>query len=130
MAGELELFEVQERMEKLLGSQRAFIFAPEMFSAIAGGFGSGKTRAGIIKGLILSAMYPGNEGIIGRYRGTDLTDSTMPVFFEVCPPSWIAKKGYNKKTQTVTLRNGSKIYFRHIHDPKARTAKTRRVGAN
>lgn len=131
MSKELELFEVQERMEKFLPSQQEFIFSPEMFAALGGGFGSGKTRAGVLKALILSALYPKNEGIIGRFRGTDLEDSTKPSFFEVCPPSWIAKRGgYNKQTNTVTLRNGSKIYFRHIHDPNARTSKTRRVGAN
>jgi hypothetical protein len=126
----LYVHEVEERMEQLLGSQRAFISAPEKFAMIGGGYGSGKTRAAVLKGLILSAIYPGNEGIIGRFHGTDLQDSTIPVFFEVCPPSWIRKNGYNKKDNTVTLINGSKIYFRHIHDAKAGAAKTRRVGAN
>jgi hypothetical protein len=120
--------EVEDRMESLLGSQREFVSAPEKFAMIGGGYGSGKTRAAVLKGLILSAIYPGNEGIIGRYHGTDLEDSTIPVFHEVCPPSWI--KSFNKKTNTVTFLNGSKIYFRHIHDAKAGAAKTRRVGAN
>ena len=99
---------------------------------MAGGYGSGKTTAAIIKCLLLSAIYPGNEGIIGRFRGSDLEDSTKKVFFDVCPVSWIpARGGYNKQSNTVTLINGSKIYFRHIHDPNARGGmKTRRVGAN
>src|SRR5581483_1023964 len=136
MPNEIEQFEVDERLGELLPSQKEFIFSPARFSAIAGGFGSGKTRAGVLKGLLLSAMYPGNVGMIARYHGTDLEDTTIPVFFEVCPPSWI--KRYNKKTNTVVLRNGSVILFRHIHDAsstKKTTAsavgpKTRRLGAN
>ena len=80
-------------------------------------------------GLILSQAYPGNVGLIGRFHASNLEESTIPLFFDVCPPSWI--KSYNKKTQIVTLRNGSKIMFRHIHDPKAAGGmKSRRVGAN
>src|SRR5581483_1587809 len=139
MPNEIEQFEVDERLGELLPSQKEFIFSPARFSAIAGGFGSGKTRAGVLKGLLLSAMYPGNVGMIARYHGTDLEDTTIPVFFEVCPPSWIRR--YNKKTNTVILRNNSVIYFRHIHDAQgAKKAqaqsssafgpKTRRLGAN
>lgn len=65
--------------------------------------------------------------MILRYRGTDLEESTIPVFFEVCPPSWI--RSFNKKSMTVVLRNGSVIMFRHLHDARAQS-KTRRVGAN
>lgn len=132
----IQSFEIEERMGELLGSQRTFIFAPERFSAIAGGYGSGKTRAGILKGLVLSAHFPGNVGMILRYHGSDLEDSVIPLFFEVCPPSWI--RSYNKKSNTVVLRNNSIIMFRHLHDAKAATKtntsavnmKTRRVGAN
>jgi hypothetical protein len=123
----IQKFEIREAMTKFLPSQKAFIFAPERFTMVAGGYASGKTRAGVTKGLLLSAVYPGNVGMILRYRGTDLEESTIPVFFEVCPPSWI--KSYNKKSMTVVLRNGSVIMFRHLHDAHAQS-KTRRVGAN
>lgn len=76
---------------------------------------SGKTYAGCIKGLILSAAYPGNAGLIGRFNATDLADSTMPVFFEICPPSWI--KQYKKSEKKLIFKNSSTIIFRHIHDP-------------
>lgn len=128
--------EIEASFGKLLGSQREFIFAPEAFTVIAGGFASGKTHVSILKGLILSAVFPRNVGMIARFRSTDLDDTTKPLFFELCPPSWI--KSYNKKSNIVTLRNGSQIYFRHIHDASAKkkdeaTAigpKTRRLGSN
>lgn len=65
--------------------------------------------------------------MILRYHGTDLEESTMITFFELCPPTWI--KSFNKRNRTVLLRNGSIIMFRHLHDAKAMT-KTRRLGAN
>lgn len=143
---ELSLFEAEEKMGRLLGSQDAFMRAgpkpyqdkngdlkmsDTAYAVLEGGWGCGKTRIMCQKGVVLSALFPGNEGIIGRYRGSDLQDSTIPAFFEVCPPSWLKKNGWNKQSNTVTFKNESKVYFRHIHDPNAKGAtKTRRVGAN
>jgi Phage terminase large subunit len=121
------IYELQERNGKLLASQKLFLGAPEAQSIIAGGFASGKTRIACTKGLILSAIFPGNRGMISRYHATDLEDSTMPSFFEVCPPSWI--RSFNKQAKRLVLRNGSEIIFRHLHDPKAAT-RSRRVGAD
>lgn len=129
MGGSKQLLELEEKFGELLPSQRRYIFGPERFSILDGGFASGKSRAGILKGLILSQIYPGNRGMIGRFHGTDLTDSVIPLFFEVCPPSWI--RSYVKHpTNTVTLKNGSQIMFRHIHDARAKATKTGRHGAN
>jgi hypothetical protein len=129
MLTDLASYELEERINDLLPSQRAFVFDPAPFSCIASGFGSGKTHAACLKGVILSQHIPGNRGLIGRYRNTDLEDTTKPVFFDVCPPSWI--KSYNKKHNIVVLRNGSSIVFRHIHDASSGSAtKTRRLGAN
>lgn len=121
--------ELEERFGDLLPSQRRYIFGPERFAILDGGFASGKSRAGILKGLVLSTIYPGNRGMIGRFHGTDLNDSIIPLFFEVCPESWI--RSYRKAPQNVvTLKNGSQIIFRHIHDARAKATKTGRHGAN
>ena len=119
--------ELKAKTGQLLPSQREYVFSPERFSMLAGGFASGKTHAMILKGLVLSAVIPGNVGMVLRYHYTDLEESTMRTFFDICPPSWI--KAFNKKARTVLLRNGSLIFFRHLHDAKALT-KTRRLGAN
>lgn len=125
---EIKKHEIESRFGDLTESQRQFIFAPERFSCVAGGYASGKSFSICMKSLLLAATIPGNVGMILRYRGSDLEESTMQVFFQdVCPPSWI--KQYYKKTRTVILRNGSQILFRHLHDANA-AAKTRRVGAN
>lgn len=122
--------QLDERAKNLLPSQRAFIFGSERFSAISGGFASGKTFAVVLKGLILSAAIPGNAGAFLCYRGTDVEKRMIPLFMdEVCPPLWIKK--YNKNKRTVLLRNNSVITFEHIKDSSGGAGTgTRRIGSN
>lgn len=129
-ASTIKPYELEEKFRKLLPSQRAFIFAPERFSAIAAGFGSGKSFALLLKGLIISAAMPGGVGQFLCYRGTDVEKRLLPLFFEeVCPSGWI--RSYNKKARTAVLRNNSIISFEHLHDAGGGSgAKTRRIGAN
>ena len=126
---EKDAFDLEERLGKLLPWQREYLFAPENYKIGYGGWATGKTFINCAHGLILSAAYPGNIGLIGHYTETDLFDTAVPVFFDVCPPSWI--RSYHKaKPQHVTLKNGSQVLFRHIHDAKVKGMKSRRVGAN
>ena len=127
MAG-ASLFELEKSIGKLLPSQREFIFDPARFSALAGGFGVGKTRAMCLKGLVLSTVFPGNCGMLLCMQGTDLADRVLPVFMEVCPSSWI--QTYNKQSKIITLKNQSQVMFRHLHDANAGAGKSRRIGAN
>ena len=116
-ATERDLYEIENRIGGLLGSQNAFLYAPEHYKAIFGGYGSGKSRVLCAHGLILSAAIPGNVGLLGRYHATDLEDSLIPMFFEVCPPSWVKKWNSTRGRQSALLFNNSLILFRHIHDP-------------
>ena len=128
--------ELQEHLEEkatdLLPSQRSFIFAPERFSTISGGFGSGKSFAMVLKGTILSAAVPGNVGSFLCYRGSDVENRLLPLFMdEVCPAAWI--RSYNKNKRVVVLRNNSIVRFDHIKDQAAGAGAgvgTRRVGSN
>lgn len=127
-------YEIQEKLEErtkqLLPSQRAFIFAPERYSMISGGFGSGKSFALMLKGLILSAAIPYNVGAFLCYRGSDAEKRLVQPFLEeVCPPAW--RKNYNKNKRILTLRNGSVISFAHIKDGAGGAGTgTRIIGAN
>jgi hypothetical protein len=124
--------QIGEKLKNLLPSQRAFLFGPERFSAISGGFGSGKSFALVLKGLILSAAIPGNVGSLLCYRGTDVEKRLVPLFMEeVCPPQW--RKSYNKNKKVAVLRNGSVISFDHIKDRTSAAASgagTGRIGSN
>ena len=129
-------YEIQEGLEvkakQLLPSQRAFVFAPERFSAISGGFASGKSFALVLKGLILSAAIPGNRGAFLCFRGADTERRLIPLFMEeVCPPSWI--KSWNKNKGIVVLRNNSVVEFAHIKDGTGGSGAgtgTRRIGSS
>lgn len=111
----MDVHQLEEKSGSLLTSQETFIYSDALYSVIDGGWGSGKSHALVTKGLILSAAIPGNVGLIGRFNSTDLEDSTMALFFDVCPPSWIKK--YNKTRKILTFHNNSQILFRHINDP-------------
>lgn len=122
---------VTETLGRFLPSQEAFLFGPEKYKFIAGGFRAGKSRVACTAGLILSALIPGNVGAAFCYRGTDVEARLKPIFDEIIPPSWL--KRYNKKAMTYVLRNNSIIMLRHLHDSGAGTnsaAKTRRIGMN
>ena len=124
--------QIGEKAKNLLPSQRKFIFSPHRFSAISGGFGSGKSYACLMKGLILSAAIPGNVGSFLCYRGSDVEKRLVPLWMEeCCPPAW--RKSYNKNKRICTLRNGSIISFDHVKDGTAGSASgsgTRRIGSN
>ena len=124
--------QLDERAKDLLPSQREFIFAPHRFSAVSGGFASGKSFAMVLKGTILSAAIPGNVGSFLCYRGSDVENRLLPLFMdEVCPAAWI--KSYNKNKRVAVLRNNSIIKFEHIKDQAAGAGAgvgTRRIGAN
>lgn len=140
----MQLAEAQEKMGRLLPSQQAFLNFPTpadvnqsklqtiFLKIICGGYACGKTRVCLQNCLLLSAMFPKNEGMVMRFHGKDLEESVIPLFFEVCPESWIKEISKRGKTgMTVTLVNDSKIYFRHLHDAGgAGQTKSRRVGAN
>lgn len=139
----LQSVELNEQVGRLLGSQKAYLSFPQphqidpqkpqtiFIKCLTSGWGSGKTRVMILNGLMLSALYPNNEGLIARFHGKDLETSVIPLFFEVCPPSWVKRITDKGKTgMKVFLKNGSVIYFRQIHDSGGGAVKTRVVGAN
>lgn len=96
--------------------QADFVTSTAKFACYSGGFGSGKTLAGCLKGLILS-KYPGNRGLIGRYTYPELRSTTRKTLFELCPADWYdEKQGGQWKPSENLLRftNGSEILFMHL----------------
>lgn len=113
---------------QLLPKQFEFIFAPEEFTAYMGGFGSGKTRAGILKGTLLS-MIPNNRGLVGRFAATDLEDTTQRDLLEFLHEAKLLKEAPNAKTRRAIIycvdpiTNAptgytSEISFQHMDDPE------------
>lgn len=82
------------------------------------GFGSGKTFIGALLGVTLALRYPGIIGLVGAFTYTLLRDTTLQMYFHHLDNLGI-KYTFNKQEATLTLPNGSIIYFKHFDDPES-----------
>lgn len=96
-------------------SQVALWMAQAPLIGVAGGWGSGKSVGLCLKVLRNLVEVSYNRALVGRLNASDLRESTQQVWDEVRPTSWLRTK--NKNEGIETLRNGSQVLFRHIHDP-------------
>lgn len=99
----------------------AFRYGPYPQCA-SGGWGSGKTWDYCLKAIWLSTEYSRNRGVIARYVGKELRETTMSTFYKVCPPHLYARSrggrrndlaGYLKFADTQ-----SEILWLHLDDPE------------
>lgn len=99
----------------------AFRYGP-FPQCMSGGWGSGKTFCGCLKGIWLSTEYPKNRGAIIRAVGKELRETTMATFYKVCPPSlYDRRRGGRRNDQNGYLKfadSGSEILFLHLEDPE------------
>lgn len=96
----------------------AFTYGP--FPQLAsGGFGSGKTYVGCLKGLWLSDTFPRNRGLIFRTVAKDLRLTTMATFKKLCPLSAYNAEdaGWNRMEGLLRLNNGSEILWLGLDNP-------------
>lgn len=63
--------------------QKEFVFNPFKYSAYVGGIRNGKTVGGCARSLMLSDLYPGNIGIVGRKTYKQLFDTTAKELFDL-----------------------------------------------
>jgi len=108
---------------KLLKAQREFLEVPHSYNldvvVYQGGFGSGKTFAGSLLGILLCLKFPGIRGLVGAQTYTLVRDTTLTGYFD-----HLEKLGYKKgvhydfsKTEAkLSFKNGSEILFRHFDD--------------
>lgn len=114
--------EIQKKERKLFTKQDQFIFGiedkPTRFMGYGGGFGNGKTFAGIIKAYN-HCQQPNAYFLIGRRNASDLTDSTMRDFAEHIGHlgKFISKNG----RPSFIFPNGSEVIFRHLNDLQSLT---------
>ena len=109
---------------KLLKSQREFLEIPHNYSidvaVYQGGFGSGKTFAGSLLGILLCLKFAGIRGLCGAQTYTLVRDTTLQSYFEhLDNMGFIAGVDYawSSSNQTLTFKNGSEILFRHFDEP-------------
>lgn len=108
----------------LLKTQREFLEIPHDYSldvaVYQGGFGSGKTFAGSLLGILLCMKFPGIRGLVGAQTYTLVRDTTLQSYFEHFEKLNVKEgKAYewSSSLQKITFQNGSEILFRHFDEP-------------
>ena len=109
---------------KLLDAQRQFLEIPHNYTldvaVYQGGYGSGKTFAGALLGILLAIKYPGIRGLVGAQTYTLVRDTTLKTYFEHLDNIGF-KDGtdykWNSSEQKLIFHNGSEILFRHFDEP-------------
>lgn len=109
---------------KLLDAQRQFLEIPHDYSldvaVYQGGYGSGKTFAGALLGILLAIKFPGIVGLVGAQTYTLVRDTTLKTYFEHLDNIGF-KQGEDYKwvsaVQKLQFKNGSEILFRHFDEP-------------
>lgn len=111
-------------MYKLLKAQREFLEIPHDYSldvaVYQGGYGSGKTFAGSLLGILLALKFPGIRGLVGAQTYTLVRDTTLQTYFEHLDNFGLTEgKDYDwsSSLQKLTFKNGSEILFRHFDEP-------------
>lgn len=92
--------------------QAKFVQAKERICGYFGGWGNGKSLAGILKAYLYMRNYPKSNGIIGRKRMTDLKGSGWEQFFEIVPEQDIKAKVVDEGM--CEFHNGSKVWFKYF----------------
>ncbi|DAA80746.1 TPA: hypothetical protein CPT82_09440 [Candidatus Gastranaerophilales bacterium HUM_2] len=113
-----------ELLYKLLKAQREFLEIPHDYSldvaVYQGGYGSGKTFAGSLLGILLALKFPGIRGLVGAQTYTLVRDTTLQTYFEHLDNFGFTEgKDYDwsSSLQKLTFKNGSEILFRHFDEP-------------
>ena len=86
-----------------------------------GGYGSGKTWAGSLLGLMLARKYPGSRGLVGAKEYELVKNTTLQSYIEHLDAMGYVRDRdykYNKIDKKITLANGSEILFKGLDDPE------------
>lgn len=109
---------------KLLKAQREFLEIPHDYSfdvaVYQGGYGSGKTFAGSLLGILLAMKFPGIRGLVGAQTYTLVRDTTLQTYFEHLDNFGFVDGGdyeWSTSLQKLSFKNGSEILFRHFDEP-------------
>ncbi|MCD7779619.1 MAG: PBSX family phage terminase large subunit [Candidatus Gastranaerophilales bacterium] len=110
---------------KLLPKQKEFMEVPHNLQLdvvmYQGGYGSGKTWAGSLLGLMLARKYAGSRGLVGAKEYELVKNTTLQSYFEHLENMGYKKDRdflYNKNDKKITLNNGSEILFKGLDAPE------------
>lgn len=121
---------IKQTIYELLPTQYNFLFGFDKsklnknavyldVSLYQGGFGSGKTFCGSLRGLLFALKWPGCRGLVGA-ASQDLLDGTTKQKYLEHMENIGFKEGvhwwYSDRKQTINLINGSTIRFKTLSD--------------
>ena len=86
--------------------EQEFIDCSSKLQLYGGAKRGGKSVGGCMKSILLSCLFPGNRGLIARQSGTDLRDSTLVTFFQICSPDLILD--HRRGDRTIIIRTAGK----------------------
>lgn len=89
--------------------------SPKRYKLFGGAMNCGKSFWLCAEAIRLSIMFPGNAGLIARYRYKDLKKSTLPILLQMIPRQIL--RSYNKTEGLIEFVNGSIIYCSDLEDP-------------
>ena len=108
----------------LLKAQREFLEIPHNFAldvaVYQGGYGSGKTFAGSLLGILLALKFPHIRGLVGAQTYTLVRDTTLQSYFEHLENMGFSEGKdfrWSSTLQRLSFKNGSEILFRHSDEP-------------
>jgi hypothetical protein len=108
------------------GAQKDFVLTDARYAGYIGGLGSGKTFAGVARGLAFSQQpkppgtLHGARGLCGAISYPVLRDVVIPVFHELIEGTGLmGPHGYSKSEKKATLKNGAEILFRSLDNPNS-----------
>lgn len=95
------------------GMHAKFHASTNKIQIIGGGFGNGKSAAGVVKVIGLCKKYPGCNGLVAMATYAQLNDTIREEFYKWVPPSSV-KRWPTMADNTLIFKNGSKVNFRYI----------------
>jgi len=96
------------------GRQIEFHKSGAKYRAFFGGYGCGKTLAGVVESVKTALKYPGSRGLIGRLTDGELRSTTWKDFLTVMPEEMIAE--YNKADLYLKLKNGTEVWGKMLQE--------------
>lgn len=109
---------------KLLESQKKLLEIPHKHKldvcVYQVGFGSGKTFAGALLGVLLAIKFPKIVGLVGAQTYSLVRDTTLLAYIEHLENMGFREGkefNFSKSTQKLEFENGSVVMFRHFDEP-------------
>lgn len=96
--------------------QYEFLKNKSKFRAFVGGVGAGKTKIGVLEGILYAGQNPGSLGMIVAPSYRMMEDVVMRTFRELCPENII--KEFRAGKGEVEFKNNAEIIFRSADEPE------------